>query len=302
MKPTLLVMAAGMGSRYGWLKQVAWFGPSGEAIIDYSIYDALRTGFGRVVIVVKKEMLHDMEEIFSKKLAPFVTVEYVIQDIGTLPGWFISPPERVKQRGTTHAVLAAKDIIHEPFAVINADDFYGREAFQAVADFLSGPELNETSYTMFNNRLHNMMSEFWYVTRGICQVDEQWYLVGIDETTKVGKEGDAYFHEDDQWIKYPLDRNAIVNTNFRGFHPQVFDFFEKSFLTFLHVHIQDLKAESVMAVLLEDLVKKWTIKIKVLWDDMPRFGITVPQDKQIAIEKLQKMISQWEYPASLWNK
>ena len=218
MKPTLLILAAGLGSRYKGLKQMDTYGPSGEAIIDYSIYDAIQAGFGKIVFVINKAIEEDFKEMFIKKLEGKVAVDYVLQELDALPEGFELPEGRVKPWGTGHAILVAADAIDTPFAVINADDFYGSASFKALADYLSNMELSSTDYCMVGYRLHNTLSDHGSVSRGICQTDDDEFLVSIVERTKINKqEGQIAYVENEERI--PLTGNEVASMNMMGFPP-----------------------------------------------------------------------------------
>src|SRR5580692_1713393 len=239
-KPTLLILAAGMASRYGSLKQIQQFGPGGETIMDYSLFDAIRAGFGKVVFIIRKDFADDFKQIFEPKLKGKVAVDYVYQDLHSFTGDFTVPAERTKPWGTAHAVLCAKDAIKEPFAVINADDFYGRDAFEKAYGFLAG-DVSERLYCIIGYELAKTLSDNGTVSRGVCEVDASGNLVSIAERTKIYQDGDKITYEEgDKKFEVPFD--SKVSMNFWGFDPSVFDYIGKIFAEFLKEKGTDPKA------------------------------------------------------------
>ncbi|MFV0536962.1 MAG: sugar phosphate nucleotidyltransferase, partial [Dysgonomonas sp.] len=242
MKPTLFVLAAGMGSRYGGLKQMDGVGPSGETIMDYSIYDALRAGFGKIVFVIREFFEEDFREKIVSKYENHVPVEVVFQELDKLPAGFTVNPERVKPWGTNHAVMMGKDVIHEPFAVINADDFYGRESSTILAEQLNKMYGQENHYCMVGYRIHNTLSESGSVARGVCATDENEYLTSVVERTHVERvDGVIKFKEGEEWTE--LGKNTPVSMNMWGFTPDYFEYSEKYFVDFLQKKQENLKSE-----------------------------------------------------------
>ena len=232
MKPTLLILAAGMGSRYGGLKQIDQVGPSGEAIIDYSIYDAIRAGFGKIVFVIRRTIEEPFKAAIGNKFADKIEVKYVFQELDILPEGFLLPEERQKPWGTAHAVLVAKDVIKEPFAVINADDYYGVDAFKVLGNFLSNASNESMEQSMVGYFLRSTLSDHGSVNRGVCQTDEEGYLSNIVERINISKkENQAFYPEGDEEIE--IDINSVVSMNMFGFTPAIFDVMEKDFIDFL---------------------------------------------------------------------
>lgn len=300
MKPTLFVLAAGMGSRYGGLKQLDGVGPSGETIMDYSIYDAVHAGFGKLVFVIRKSFEKDFREKIVKKYEHRIPVELVFQDLDNLPEGFSVPEGREKPWGTNHAVMMGKDVIHEPFAVINADDFYGRESYKILADYLSA--LNETrnQYCMVGYRVGNTLSESGTVARGICETDAEGYLTGVVERTQVMRiDGEVkYKDENDQWISIP--DNTPVSMNMWGFTPDYFEYSEKYFVEFLKKNIQNPKAEFFIPLVVNELIVNNTAKVKVLDTPSKWFGVTYAEDRPEVVAKLQQLVNDGVYPSPLW--
>jgi choline kinase len=299
MKPTLLILAAGMASRYGSMKQIQSFGPGGETIMDYSIYDAIRAGFGRVVFIIRKDFADDFKEIFEPKLKGRIETDYVYQDLHSFVDGAEVPADRTKPWGTAHAVLCAKDAIKEPFAVINADDFYGRDAFEKAAKFLTS-EVREDLYSIIGYDLAKTLSENGTVSRGVCQVDGHNYLVGIAERTKVYREGDKIvYEENDQKNELPAD--SKVSMNFWCFHPSVFAITEKLFKEFLANNAANPKAEFFIPIIGDHLVKTGIGKILVIPTGAQWFGVTYKEDAPQVQGSLEHLVHQGEYPARLWS-
>ncbi|MCL3780482.1 nucleotidyltransferase [Prolixibacteraceae bacterium JC049] len=299
MKPTLLILAAGMGSRYGGLKQLDQFGPSGEAIIEYSIYDAIRAGFGKVVFVIRESFADDFKAIFEPKLAGKIETEYVYQELNKIPEGFTFNPERVKPWGTGHAVLMAKEVINEPFAIINADDFYGADAFKTLATYMATAE-NLTEYCMVGYQLKKTLSDFGSVSRGVCETDANGNLDTITERTKiVGEEDGIYYYEGED--KFPLHPDTPVSMNCWAFQPGFFDFLETKFIDFMKEQGQELKSEYFFPFVVSDTLQEGKISVKVLNSDATWFGVTYPDDKPLVIEKLNNLITSGAYPENLWK-
>jgi len=302
MKPTLLVLAAGMGSRYGSLKQIDPVGPSGETIIDYSIYDAIRAGFGKVVFIIRKSFEQDFKEIFISKLQPHIQVEYVFQEIDKVPEGLAVSPERTKPWGTAHAVLMAKDIIHEPFAVINGDDFYGSGAFQTMADYLNSLTAEtQTQYSLVGYQVGNTMSDHGSVSRGVCEEDKNELLVTVTERTNIQyAEGKIAYQEADGKPVF-LNPETLVSMNFWGFTPEYFKQTEAIFSDFVKANIDSLKAEFYIPFAIDNLITNSKASVKVLRSDAKWFGVTYKEDKPLVIEKLAQLIKAGIYPAKLWK-
>jgi len=301
-KPTLLVLAAGMGSRYGSLKQIDPVGPSGETIIDYSIYDAIRAGFGKVVFIIRKSFEEDFKDIFISKLQHHIPVEYVFQEIDKVPEGLAVSPDRTKPWGTAHAVLMAKDVIHEPFAVINGDDFYGSGAFQTMADYLNSLTVEtQTQYSLVGYQVGNTMSENGTVSRGICVEDENEFLVSVTERHHIQyAQGGIAFKDDDNALVF-LKPDTLVSMNFWGFTPEYFKQTETLFSDFVKTNLDSLKAEFYIPFAIDNLINNATASVKVLRSDAKWFGVTYKEDKPLVIEKLAKLIEAGVYPAKLWK-
>jgi hypothetical protein len=300
MKPTLFVLAAGMGSRYGGLKQLDGVGPSGETIMDYSIYDAVHAGFGKLVFVIRKSFEKDFREKIVKKYEHKIPVELVFQDLDNLPAGFSVPEGREKPWGTNHAVMMGKDVIHEPFAVINADDFYGRESYKVLADYLSKLDNTRNQYCMIGYRVGNTLSESGTVARGICETDAEGNLTGVVERTQVMRiDGEVkYKDENDQWISIP--DNTPVSMNMWGFTPDYFEYSEKYFVEFLKKNIQNPKAEFFIPLVVNELIVNNTAKVKVLDTPSKWFGVTYAEDRPGVVAKLQQLVDDGVYPSPLW--
>jgi len=302
MKPTLLVLAAGMGSRYGGLKQMDAFGPGGETIIDYSIYDAINAGFGKVVFIIRESFRTDFENFFKGKFEDKIEVVYVAQDLHYLPDGYSVPETREKPWGTGHAVWVAKDVINEPFAVINADDYYGQESYSTLIDFFKSlPEGEQNVYSLIGYYLKNTLSEHGTVNRGVCSSDNEGNLTTIEECTKIKREKDnivRYPRSDDYHAYLPDD--TLVSMNMFGFLPSYFDYCEEYFKKFLDTDINVPKSEFYIPTLLDKLIETKKIKVKVLSSDANWFGVTYQDDKPIVIDKLNKLIEAGVYPRKLW--
>ena len=298
MKPTLVILAAGMGSRYGGLKQLDEIGPNGEAIIDYSLFDAIRAGFGKVVFIIR----HDFEEAFKarfdEKLKGKIEVEYVFQDLTDLPDGFSVPEGREKPWGTAHAIRSARNVVTTPFAAINADDFYGKEAYETVAKFLTS-NVAADNFAMVGYRMDNTLSENGTVSRGLCVIDDNQNLVDIEELTKISLESDGIFYYKDEQKK-PLKGDETVSMNFWGFHPSLFHFLEEGFVQFLNEKGTELKSEFFIPMYVDELIKAGKAKVKVLTSDAAWFGVTYQEDKPVVIDRVKQLISEGKYPSNLW--
>lgn len=299
MKPTLFVLAAGMGSRYGGLKQIDGLGPSGETIMDYSVYDALRAGFGKVVFVIRK----DFEEAFRKavisKYADKVPCEVCFQSVDKVPEGCTYNPERTKPWGTNHAVLMAKDLIKEPFAVINADDFYGRESFQVLADYLKSVEGTTGKYCMVGYRVANTLSENGSVSRGVCATDENGYLTDVVERTKIEKVGDKIIYTEDG-VDTEISPNSPVSMNMWGFTPEYFEYVEKAFVEFLQARGQELKSEFYIPTLVNEMIRSGEATCKVLDSTSKWFGVTYAEDRPQVVMKINNLVKEGVYPEKLF--
>lgn len=300
MKPTLFVLAAGMGSRYGGLKQLDGLGPSGETIMDYSIYDAVNAGFGKLVFVIRKSFEEDFHEKIVKKYEKQIPVELVFQELDNLPEGFLVPEGRVKPWGTNHAVMMGKDVIHEPFAVINADDFYGRESFKILGDYLKTLETSENKYCMIGYRVGNTLSESGTVARGVCETDENDNLTGVVERTQVKRiDGEVkYKDENENWVT--IEDNTPVSMNMWGFTPDYFDHSDDHFVKFLKENVENTKAEYFIPLVVNNLIVNGVSSVKVLDTPSKWFGVTYADDRPEVVSKLQKLADNGVYPSPLW--
>ena len=299
MKPTLLILAAGMGSRYGGLKQIDPFGPNGETILEYSVYDAIRAGFGKVVFVIRAGFADEFKSRFDEKLKGKIDVEYVYQELDKLPEGYVCPPEREKPWGTGHAILMAKEVINEPFAAINADDFYGAPAFECMARFFSR-EVSESTYSMVGYWLKNTLSENGTVSRGICKTDTEQNLLEITERHQIARSNDVIVFVDENGKQVEVGENTPASMNFWGFHPALFHQLETQFKAFLDEKINQPKSEFYIPSVVFELIKSGEVKTKVLQADSPWFGVTYPDDKEWVIAQIQKLTKQGAYPSKLW--
>lgn len=300
MKPTLLILAAGMGSRFGGLKQIEPVGLAGEAIIDYSIYDAIRAGFGKVVFVIRKSFAETFREKFDAKLKGKIDVEYVFQELDSLPEGFTLPEQRTKPWGTAHAILVARNVISEPFCVINADDFYGLNAYKVIADYLKNSSDNPYLFSMVGYYLKNTLSDFGSVSRGICSVDEYSNLVQIVEARKIVKRDNTIVSIEDGGKEVSLTGNEIVSMNMWGFKPSIFETLHSKFTGFLSTEIDKPDSEMYIPSVVFDMIKEKIITTKVLEANSPWFGITYSDDKPIVVEKIRSLIASGEYPEQLF--
>jgi NDP-sugar pyrophosphorylase family protein len=300
MKPTLLVLAAGMGSRYGGIKQMDSFGPNGETIIDYSIYDAISSGFGKVVFIIRESFAEEFKDLFEPKLNGKIKTEYVMQEMDSYTEGFQVTIDRSKPWGTAHAVLCAKEVIHEPFAVINADDFYGRDAFDKAVKFLN-EEVSPKEYCIIGYKLANTISENGTVSRGVCEVDYEGNLLNITERTKIFPEGDKIYYIEDA-LKVPLPADTVVSMNFWGFDPSVFDFIQKLFIKFLQENSANPKAEFFIPIIGDAFIHEGKGKIKVIPTAAQWFGVTYKEDAPEVKADLQQLIANGEYPEHLFSQ
>lgn len=300
MKPTLFVLAAGMGSRYGGLKQLDGLGPNGETIMDYSIFDAIRGGFGKIVFVIRKSFEQDFREKIISKYENHIPVEVVFQDLNNLPEGFTCPEGREKPWGTNHAVLMGKDVIKEPFAVINADDFYGRDSFAVLGKWLAGAEGKQNEYCMVGYRVGNTLSESGSVARGVCETNADGYLTGVVERTAIERiDGDIQF-VDENGQKVVLEENTPVSMNMWGFTPDYFHYSEAYFAEFLKANISNLKCEYFIPLMVNELITKGKATVKVLDTTSKWFGVTYAADRQGVVDKIQALVDAGEYPAKLF--
>lgn len=302
MKPTLLVLAAGMGSRYGGLKQTDPVGPSGESIIDYSIFDAARAGFGKVVFVIRR----DIEDLFREKVGSrfetLMTVEYAFQELDNLPEGFSIPDGRTKPWGTGQAILAAEDVIKEPFAVINADDFYGQAAYGILAERLTHAEDGDTAqYCMCGFQLRNTLSEHGHVCRGVCQHDADKNLVTVRELTSIEKHEGGARNTDESGAIETLTGDETVSMNMWGFTPSIFSHLQERFVTFLQERGTEAKSEFFIPCVIADLIDDGLAEVKVLHSADRWFGITYRDDKPHVETCIRELVAAGDYPAALFG-
>jgi len=299
MKPTLLVLAAGMGSRYGGNKQLDEVGPSGETIIDYSIYDAIRAGFGKIVFVIRRDIEEQVKERFVEKLRDKIDVDYVFQEINNLPEGVKVAPDRQKPWGTSHAILVTEKKISEPFGVINADDYYGVESFKILHDFLVNDK-DPNCYSIVGYKLGNTLSDHGHVNRGVCKVSTDGLLQGITETKQIEKTDDgakAPGHDGKELI---FNGNEVVSMNLWGFKPSCYEILGGEFRNFINKHGLDLKSELDIPTSIDKFVKSGEIKIKILSSNERWFGVTYREDKPFVVESIKKMIRKGIYPARIY--
>ncbi len=301
MKPTLLVLAAGMGSRYGGLKQLDQVGPSGETIIDYSIFDAIRAGFGKVVFIIRRDIETAFKEAVGSRYAGKIEVDYAFQQLDALPEGFTIPAGREKPWGTGHAVLVAKDVINEPFAVINGDDFYGRTGFQLLADYLSkATDSAKADYCMCGFVMRNTLSDNGTVSRGICTIDADGNLSEVVEHTTIERNGNAAksLMADGSAVDFTGDE--VVSMNMWGFTPSLFDNMTAMFTEFLRKQGSEMKSEFFIPLVADTLIKQDKATVKVMKSTDEWFGITYREDKPQVVASIKALVEQGEYPAKLF--
>ena len=303
MKPTLLLLAAGMGSRYGGLKQLDGLGPNGETIMDYSIYDAIKAGFGKIVFVIRKDFEQEFRDKVLSKYEGHIPAELVFQGLDSLPEGFCVPEGRQKPWGTNHAVLMAKDAIKEPFCVINCDDFYNRDAFMVIGKFLSElPEGAKNTYAMVGFRVGNTLSENGTVARGICSKDDNENLTTVVERTEIMRVNGAVSYKDEQGEWVAVDDNTPVSMNMWGFTPDYFEYSEAYFKEFLSdpKNIENLKAEFFIPLMVNKLIVEGTASVRVLDTTSKWFGVTYAADRQGTVDRIQQLINEGVYPQKLF--
>jgi len=300
MEPTLVIMAAGMASRYGSMKQIQQFGPGGETIMDYSIYDAIKAGFKKVVFIIRKDFAEDFKAIFEPKLKGRIETKYVFQEMDKYLDGYLVPADRKKPWGTSHAILCAKEAVNEPFAVINADDFYGADAFKKAADFLKS-ECSPSVYAIIGYQLANTLSEHGTVSRGVCEVDEKGNLVGIKERLKISRQNGVMVDEESETKKVELAEEVKASMNFWCFHPSVFNFIEEGFQVFLKENIDNPKAEYLIPFTADQWIKAGKGVIKVIPTSSKWFGVTYKEDAPVVQRSLNELVQRNEYPNNLWK-
>ncbi len=293
MQPTLLVLAAGIGSRYGGLKQVDGMGPGGEAILEFSVHDAKKAGFGKVVFVIRKDIETEFRARIGQKIEKQIAVEYAFQEMNSCLDWLPQPPVREKPWGTGHAILVARDCIREPFVAINADDFYGAEAFQAIGDFLRS-SCAPDQYGMVAYRLGNTLSENGAVARGVCSVDAEGFLTDVTERTKIDRYPEGIFYTDENDTRHPLPANTPVSMNFWGFHPDIFQELDVQFRAFVQDNLKNPRAEFYIPTVVNNLLNAGKVRVQVQTSESQWYGVTYPDDKNTVQQALAKF-----YPTGL---
>ena len=301
---TLVIMAAGMGSRFGGIKQLEPLGPSGEIIIDYSIYDAIEAGFDKVVFIIRKDIEKDFKEVVGNHIAENVQVEYVYQSLDDLPSGYSKPEGRVKPWGTGQAILACKDVVNEPFIVINADDYYGKEGFKKIHSYLENLEKNGSKYDycMAGFLLGNTLSDNGTVTRGVCKTDEDGMLVTVNETFDIARQGDEAVGYDENENKKVMELDNPVSMNMWGFTPEFIDELDSNFINFLdNIKEGDIKAEYLLPEIVAKMLREGRATVKVLESHDKWYGITYQEDKEKVKEYFKMLVDNGVYPAKLWS-
>lgn len=301
MKPTLLILAAGMGSRYGGLKQLDAMGPSGEVVLDYSVFDAIRAGFGKVVFVIRREFEDQFRSQIGSKFGSRIQVEYAFQDLTDVPEGFSVPEGRTKPWGTAHAVLAAERVVNEPFLMINADDFYGQDAFAKIAANLTAPRPQDgvSHYSMVGFYLKNTLSEHGSVSRGVCTRDTKGMLASVREMTRIFKTPTGAENRETE-PALALTGEEVVSMNFFGFTPDFFGHLRAAFVEFLKSSAGDLKAECYVPKVVDELIQSGKADVKVLESNDSWFGVTYPEDKADVVASIQALVAGGHYPNNLW--
>lgn len=307
MDPTLVIMAAGIGSRYGGLKQVEPVGPHGEVILDYSVYDALQAGFARIVFIISRRCETDFRSLVGRRFENHVQTDYLFQEIDSLPRPFRAPAKRDKPWGTGHAVLVCEDTVHEPFCAINADDFYGRDSYRSMADYLreagggDGRRHDRARFAMVSFRIANTLSDHGPVARGICNTDANGDLIDVVEQTRIERapDGIRFATEDDTWEA--LSGAEPASMNFWGFTPAVFSPLRSLFVHFLEHHAADTAAEFFLPTMIDRMIKDGIARVRVLNTEARWYGVTYPDDKAVLVDAIQKLIDTGAYPAKLWS-
>jgi NDP-sugar pyrophosphorylase family protein len=299
MKPTLLILAAGMATRYGSMKQIDGFGPNGETIIDYSIYDAIKAGFGKVVFIIREEFLESFKAIFEPKLTGKIEIDFVFQNFDLTQYGITTEVERTKPWGTAHAVLAARKNVHEPFCVINADDYYGFDAFEKMYKFLT-TEASDSHYSLVGYQIEKTLSTYGSVSRGVCVIDADGNMTGVDERAEVyAKHGGIYYQDANGETE--LSENSRVSMNFWGFTPAVFEQSESMFVRFVNANTDKPKAEFFIPLVADELIKSGTANFKVIPTSAKWFGVTYKEDKLIVEACILSLVKNGAYPSQLWS-
>ena len=300
MKPTLFILAAGMGSRYGGLKQLDGLGPNGETIMDYSVFDALRAGFGKVVFVIREDFDADFRRVVLSKYEDKVPCEVCYQALDKVPEGYTYNPERTKPWGTNHAILMAKDLINEPFMVINADDFYGKESFEVMAKFLNEVAGKQGKYCMAGYRVGNTLSEHGSVSRGVCSTDANNFLTDVVERTSIENKDGHVCYKDENGADVEIPFDTPVSMNMWGFTPEYFAYAEEAFKVFLEKSGQELKTEFYIPTLVNDLIVSGQATCEVLDTPAKWFGVTYADDREMVVSKIQALVDAGVYPSPLF--
>ncbi len=300
--PSLVILAAGMGSRYGGLKQIDTVGNNGESIIDFSIYDAIQAGFKKVYLIIRKEHEAVFKKSLVDKIKPFIDVEFIFQEMTELPEGFSAPEGREKPWGTTHALWVCRHQVKEPFMICNADDYYGKDAFKKMFDFLAN-EAKDGNYTMIGYRLTNTLSDSGTVSRGVCEVQDG-VLVGVTEHAKIKRVGELILSGSEETGTTSLDTKALVSMNFWGFTPKIFELSERQLTAYLKKELahNPLKCEHVLPTMIGETIKEKTFSIKVIPSESEWFGVTYQEDKPYVVEQFLKFKTEGLYPFNLWAK
>ena len=301
MKPSIIVLAAGLASRYGSLKQIDQFGPSGETIIDYSIYDAIRAGFKKVIFIIRRNIEEEFKEVFVGKFEQYIEIDYAFQEIDLVPEGIIIPEDRIKPWGTGHAVLMAADKVEDPFAVINADDFYGTKSFQLLHDHLASLNSNALDACLIGYKLKNTMSDHGYVSRGVCTVSNDNFLKKVTERTHIYKNsnGSIYYVENEE--KYDLTGEELVSMNLVGFTPPFFNILKNGFEHFIKLNADQLKSEFFLPDAVSNMLANDQVKMPVIETPELTYGVTYKEDKPIVREMIRKLVDDGHYPEKLWE-
>ncbi len=300
MKPTLVIMAAGMGSRYGGLKQIDPVGPSGEIVLDYSVYDAIQAGFGKVVFIIRPDIEEAFRDVIGSKLAGKIEVEYVFQTLEKIPAEFSVPEGRTKPWGTGQAVLMAAEVVREPFAVLNADDFYGRQSFEVLAKELQALDVDSTDSSMVGFYIKNTISPHGAVTRGQCAV-EDGFLQTVVERFKIERKEDGVIRYEDGGEWHDMGEGEVTSMNMWGFTPKLFDHLRADFSRFLREEGRELKSEHLLPMIIDDMIQKNQTRVKVIPTSEKWMGVTYPEDKPLVMDGIQALVDKGLYPENLWG-
>ncbi len=303
MKPILVVLAAGMGSRYGSLKQMDRLGPQGESIIDFSVFDAARAGFGKVIFVLREEIVDDFYLLFANRYRSDIEVDHVVQRLSDVPPGVRINPERSKPWGTGHAMLSAADKLNAPFAVINGDDYYGSDAFRVMHDFLNSADPDDlNTQSMVGYILNRTLSDHGSVSRGICDTDSDGYLTGVAERTHIAEKNGQIYFLDEKGIQHPLTGREVVSMNFWGFTPAILPAFRDLFMDFISSRGMELKSEFYIPYGVNLLVEKYKTRVKVLESQAKWFGVTYQEDKPVVKDNLARLFSEGQYPVDMFHE